>query len=364
MIALAPLGAFLIVLVLWDAFETMVLPRRIDRNFRLARFFYRGSWAVWRGIATRISREQTRESVLAIFGPLSILTLFALWAACLILGFALVLSSQSPHILIGGQTAGFGNTMYMSATNFFTLGLGDVAPNTAFARAVTATEAGTGFGFLALVIGYLPVLYQAFSRREVSISLLDARAGSPPSAGEIIRRINADGDSAEIERLLAEWERWSADLLETHLSYPILGYFRSQHDRESWLAALTAMLDFSALMKVHAGGRMRRQSQLSFAMARHAVVDLAQIFARELRDPDPPRLSQSEARMLIALCSEAGFAADDEAAAERQLNDLRATYEPYVLSLSEFFLMPLPPWVPATTRPDDWRTSDRESILS
>ena len=142
------------------------------------------------------------------------------------------------------------------------------------ARALTVIEAGVGFGFLALVIGYLPVLYQGFSRREVNISLLDARAGSPPSAGELL--VRHVGDTAGLETLLRDWERWAAELMESHLSYPVLLYFRSQHEHQSWLGALTAVLDASALVMVGVEGGPVRQAQLTFAMARHAVVDLAQ----------------------------------------------------------------------------------------
>src|SRR5439155_1281913 len=135
-------------------------------------------------------------------------------------------------------------------------------------------EAGVGFGFLALVIGYLPVLYQSFSRREVNITLLDARAGSPPSAEELLRGFGADHE--ELTVLLAEWERWAAEVLESHLSYPVLSYYRSQHDNQSWLAALTTALDASALVMVGIEGACARQAGLTFAMARHGVVDLPQ----------------------------------------------------------------------------------------
>ena len=116
----------------------------------------------------------------------------------------------------------------------------------AIGRFLVAIESGMGFAFLALVIAYLPALNQSFSRREVSISLLDARAGSPPTASEMFRRHGHDHGMEALRQLLHEWERWSAELLEGHLSYPVLAYFRSQHDNQSWLAALTAILDTCA----------------------------------------------------------------------------------------------------------------------
>ena len=129
-------------------------------------------------------------------------------------------------------------------------------------------------------MGYFPVLYAAFSRREVNIALLDARAGSPPSAAELMRRHSYDGAAQALSVLLIEWERWSAELLESHISYPLLCYFRSQHNNQSWLSALTAILDTSSLLIAGVQGQEARQAQLTFAMARHALVDLSQIFNR------------------------------------------------------------------------------------
>src|SRR5262249_39624477 len=123
-----------------------------------------------------------------------------------------------------------GAYLYFSGTTFFTLGYGDVLPTSPLGRGLGVLEAGLGFGFLAVVISYLPVVYQACSRREITISLLDARAGSPPTAGELLRRLGAARELAAAGPLLAEWERWAAELLESHLSYPVLRYYRSQHD--------------------------------------------------------------------------------------------------------------------------------------
>src|SRR5262249_35490875 len=145
------------------------------------------------------------------------------------------------------------------------------------ARVLVVTESGLGFGFLALVISYLPVIYQAFSRREVNIVLLDARAGSPPTAAELLRR-HAGADGVEpLERLLGDWERSTADILESHVSYPVVAYFRSQHTNESWLAALTAILDACSLLLSCVENTSSRQARLTFAMCRHTVVDLAQL---------------------------------------------------------------------------------------
>src|SRR5262249_34012551 len=147
-----------------------------------------------------------------------------------------------------GEQPGLATYLYLSGTTFFTLGYGDVTPVGPFGRVLAVAESGLGFGFMAVIIGYLPVLFQAFSRREVTISLLDARAGSPPSAAQFLLRLARTERVDAVEPFLAEWERWAAELLESQLSFPVLSYYRSQHDNQSWLAALTTVLDTCAFL--------------------------------------------------------------------------------------------------------------------
>src|SRR5262249_53129208 len=277
---LAALAAVaLILVILWDAFETVILPRRVRRHLRLATAVYRVTWAPWSALARRIRTDGSRESFLSVFGPLSLLFLLAIWALGLVFGFATLHWSLGSHFRAPEGQVDFGTDLYFSGITFFTVGFGDVAPTTAWERILSGVEGGMGFGFLALVLSYLPVLYQAFSRREVSVSLLDARAGSPPSAGELLRRHGVGCPETTLSGFLRDWERWSAELLESHLSYPALSFFRSQHDNESWLGALTVILDACALIQAGVDGVPRYQARLTFAMARHASVDLSQIFA-------------------------------------------------------------------------------------
>jgi hypothetical protein len=221
-ILFAGLGVAIILIVLGDAFETIVLPRRVTRTISLARLFYQYSWLSWSAAIRSIFSGKRQETYLSFYGPLSLLLLLILWATGLVIGFALLLWASGSAIKTPEGTVTFNSYLYLSGTTFFTLGLGDVTPNTSLGRGLVAFEAGMGFGFLALVIGYLPVLNQSFSRREVNISLLDARAGSPPTAAEMLRRHSHDRGLEDLQQLFHEWERWSADLLESHLSYPVL----------------------------------------------------------------------------------------------------------------------------------------------
>ena len=354
-------GAALILIVLWDAFETIVLPRRVTRRFRLTRLFYRYTWRPWRAVVGLIPAGKRRETYLGFYGPLSLLLLLGVWAVALIFGFALLHFGLGSAVIITDGTAGLGTDLYFSGTNFFTLGLGDVIPRRPLTRALAVIEAGMGFGFLAIVIGYLPVIYESFSRREVSISLLDARAGSPPTAAELLRRHSHEHGMEALRQLLHEWEHWSAELLESHLSYPVLAYFRSQHNNQSWLAALTTILDASALVIVGLEGACERQAKLTFAMARHAAVDLAQVFSTAPREPAGDRLPPDKLAHLRATLTAAGLRLREGQDADQMLAKLRRMYEPYVSSLAVHLSANLPAWIRESRRADNWQTSAWES---
>jgi hypothetical protein len=349
----------LILLCLVEGFEAMVLPRRVTRQIRYTRFYYIYAWKLWRFTAIRIRRPKLRQSFLSWFGPFSILGLFATWVAGLIVGFALLhLSLQTVLQTPTGNAQGdFLAYLYMSGETFFTLGFGDVTPVEGFGRAITVAEAGIGFGFMAIIIGYLPVLYQAFSQREVTISLLDARAGSPPTAGQLLLRLAQSKHIGAIDSLLAEWEHWAAALLESHLSFPSLSYYRSQHDNQSWLAALTAILDTCALVIAGVEGADPFQAQLTFAMARHAVVDLSLVFWARPIPPDPDRLMAGELLRLRSALRDAGLSLRDGPHIDERLSELRELYEPFANALARHFLYTVPPIYSEKPAVDNWQTS-------
>ena len=185
----AVFGVIIIWVVLLDAFETVVLPRRVTRHFKLTAWFYRRTWIPWRKLAGRIKKASRQQNFLGYFGPLSLILLLGFWAAGLILGFALIQYGIGGHEQLSGEPLTFGKILYHSGETFFTLGYGDIVPTSGAARALSVFEAGMGFAFLGVVIGYIPVVYSSFSRREIQISMLDARAGSPPSAVELLVRL-------------------------------------------------------------------------------------------------------------------------------------------------------------------------------
>ncbi|HWG19959.1 MAG TPA: hypothetical protein VG225_05455 [Terracidiphilus sp.] len=349
-------GVFCIVTVLFDAFQTIILPRRATGTFRLTRIFYILTWNPWAFFVKRIRDARSRETAFSFFGPLSLIVLLALWAAALLFGFGLVYYSLGTPFYDSRQHAGLLSDLYVSGATVFTLGPTDAGPARYAARLLMVLEAGTGFGFLAIVMGYFPVLYGAFSRREVSISLLDARAGSPPTASELMRR-HANQDAVEaLSTLLIEWERWSAELLESHISFPLLCYFRSQHTNQSWISALTAILDTSALLIAGVRGHEARQAQLTFAMARHAMVDLSQVFSLKPVPDAADRLPAERYEQLYGLLCQGGVSMCRDNDSQQRLCEMRRLYEPYAEALSRHFFMPLPPWIATQQRKDNWLT--------
>ncbi len=376
-IVILTVGLLCCVLVFVDAFQTVILPRRPKSRFRLTTLYYVSIWQPWVWISRRLRDRRAREQFLGIFGPLSLLTLFACWAALLVVGFSLSLYGLgTPYadtsLPPGHPPAASARTdLYVSGTTLTTLGPGDVVPRGQIARLLMVLESGTGLGFVALVISYVPVLYSAFSRREVSVALLDGRAGSPPTAAELIARHTFPGGEAALTDLLAEWERWSAELLETHISYPILCYYRSQHDNQSWLAALTTILDTCALLITTVEGHASRQAQLTFAIGRHAVVDLVHVFGLDpqlapLReqfaaDPASSRLPLDDFRNLCAAMTTSGVQLCSGISSAERLAAVRRLYEAEVRVLSDHLCLTLPAWVAPQRATDHWRTVARFS---
>jgi hypothetical protein len=350
-------GVLMITGILWDVFETIVLPRRVTRRIRPARIFYRSTWQPWRLVTKLIKSKKRRETFLGIYGPLSLLALLIFWALNVIVGFALLHWAIKSHLGSINHPSSLFTDFYYSGTTFFTLGLGDVVPLGRTARALTVAEASIGFGMLALVIGYLPVVYQAFSRREVNISMLDARAGTPPTAVELLRRHQEAHAMSTLDEWLRDWEMWAADLMESHLSYPVLCFFRSQHDNQSWLAALSTVLDTCSLVMVGIDGIPKWQAQLTFKMARHALVDISQIFNTSPLEHDGARMTREHLMELRSQLAAREVMVSVEPDDEKNLEDLRALYEPYTQVLSDYLLMPLPGWLPKARVSDNWQTS-------
>jgi hypothetical protein len=353
-------GVLLLALVLWDTFETIVLSKTVQRRYSLTAVFYTGLWRVWKFLVRRSGG--LRQWVLVSFGPMSLLLLIALWAAILIFSFSLI---QFGAGTLHGSP--FADHLYFSGVTFFTLGYGDIVPKEPWGRFVSVVEVGTGFGFLAVVISYVPVLYNAFSRRETLITMLDYKAGSNPSAGELLMRHAEAGTMEDLIDLLKDWERWSAQQLEAYLSYPILAYYRSQHDDQSWLLSLTCILDTCSIITLGFEEtaakpwtkRLDFQAKATFAMARHVIVDLAYIQGIPPVHRPYDRLAERDWTALQSELRRVGVPLRPES--KDKLVERRAMYEPYVVALARDMFFTLPSWVPAADAVDNWQISAWDS---
>ncbi len=360
------LGVVMIGLILVDAFEAVLLPRRVTHAYRLIRLFYRVTWPGWKAVGRMFASPRRRESFLSTFAPLSFLIMFAAWAGGMILAFALLHWSFQTRMAVADPAHSVISYTYFSGVTFFTVGYGDLAPLDGVGRFLSVFEAGLGFGFLALVLSYHPILAQAFSQRETMISLLDARGGSPPTAEQVLVRSQPARRPEVIISYFLQWETWSAELLERCLSFPVLALYRSQHDNQSWLAALTVILDTSALATCGLGGRDVYQARLTFAMARHAAVDLCLVFKIKPQAPEQNRLPTENFGVLLERLKSAGCVLSPEttsanptdvAVMESRLRELRGMYEPFVNGLGQYLSFTLPRFYPERQTADNWQTS-------
>jgi hypothetical protein len=356
-------GALIIITVLLDAFETIVLPRRVRRqHFRITSWFYPLTWVPVAKFASRVKSAARRETILGYFGPLSMIALLGIWACGLILGFTFVQWGAGEH-LSSNLPLNFGALLYHSGETFFTLGYGDITPASPFSRLLSVIEAGMGFAFLGVVIGYLPTIYGAFSRREIEISLLDARAGSPPSAAELLSRSVNSLDQGTLDRLFESWERWAAEVLESHLSYPVLSFYRSQHSNQSWLGALTVILDATSLVITGIDDMRNEQALRTFKMARHALVDLAQVVNAHYDPNVSDRLSAADVSEIRGQLAQKGLKLREGVEADQKLAQLRSLYEPYAQAIARNLFIQLPPWIRHDTIRDNWRGGPWDRII-
>jgi len=350
-------GILILAIVLGDTFEVMLLPVPVKRRVRLVMVFLRPLWGVWCLLACIARPGQRRERALGLFGPLFLVSLILIWIAGLILGFALVqLSLLQTEINLP-------QAFYVSAATFFTLGIEGGILVSPGAKAASVIEAGCGLGFLALVIGYLPVLYQLYAQREIHVMLLDERAGSPPCAITFLQRHSQGQNIHEVDVLLREWERWSAELLESHMSYPMLSYYRSQFANQSWLAATAAVMDACALIMVGLTGVRTFQARMSFAVTRLVLAELTELLGIQRVALGAVRLPSAEFEKITAILREVGLAFV-EPDAELLLAKFRATYEPFLGGLSKHLMLPLPEWIPqeGEERMDNWTNNSRGRI--
>ncbi len=333
--------------VIWDGFATIVLPRTVAPMRRFSGRFNRWSWRLWASLGRRVERRDLQLSFLAVYGPISVILLLIIWAGLMIVAFALIYQGLGPRLHAASGSIDFGTLLYMSASTFLTLGLGDITSADPVARFFIILETATGYLFLGLIITYMPILEQAYGEREVGNLLIHSRAGRPPGAIKLLHRY-ATPERLELFRgNLREAERWMAGMLQTHLSHPVLSFYRAQHWGQSWLVSMTIVLDSCALLIVSGDGVAAEQARLTYRMGIHLLKDLTDALALTIDSQRSGRLSEADLPALIAALEAASIPWTIGPRQTTQLLRLVRRYEVYLMPLSEWLVIPLPGWLPA-----------------
>ncbi len=218
------------------------------------------------------------------------MALLATWLFSLILGYGLILFALRDELQPAPPD--LGGTMYFAATSILTLGFGDIVATGALARIIVITAAVGGLGAVALVVTFLFSLYGSYQRREVRVVALQAAAGAPPSAVALLETYAQLELVERLPELFRDWERWAAEVLDTHVAYPLLGFFRSSHDNLSWISALGTVLDAASLVLTTIEGVPRGEAKLFKRVGTHLVEDISNLGFRagEATEPGSCRL--------------------------------------------------------------------------
>jgi len=343
---IAAAGLFLLVLVMWDAFQTIVVPRPTPGRLRIARFVVRPTWGVWRRVVIRTNTGLARDRLLGLYAPAAAILLLIVWLSVLIIGYGLVLYAlrselrPMPHTLL--------DATYFAGTSVLTIGYGDIVATHGLSRLAVLTAAASGLGMVALVITFLFSLFGSYQRREVLVVTLSARAKSPPSAIALLETQARLGLRDDIPSLFREWETWIAEVLDTHVAYPLLGYFRSSHDNVSWISALGAVLDATALVLTTIRGIPRGQAEITKRVGAHLAEDISNYLGLH---GDGAGVDEDQFAAVYRRLAEAGYDLEPEPIAWRSFERARGSYAGRLLALADFWASPAPVWEGARKAP-------------
>jgi hypothetical protein len=334
-------GAVLVASVMYDLFKSVILPRPAVGLLRLTQPLVGLAWQWWRAGCTRVRTVSRREALLSAFGPLTVPLLLVVWGAGIIVGYALILHGLRDELHPQLQT--FGNALYFSSQCLLTIGFGDIVPADSAARVLVILEAATGLGLVALLISLLFSLFNSFQRRETAVIALDALAGAPPSGVQLLETCARDGMPAQLEKTFDEWRRWAAEVLESHLAFPMLNYFRSSHDNEAWLNSFGAVMDAASLVLSAVEDGPRGPARFMFKVGSHLVADLDWYY-RHLTD-GVPLVEHEEFNDACTRLRDAGYRVDDSDASWERFTKLRGAYASSLNRLSRLLAIAPAPWI-------------------
>jgi hypothetical protein len=337
-------GGALVALVLLDIFLTVVVPRRAPRagrRLRVTSFLVPGLWKGWRWIGLRLSSAERREAFLGTFGALIVIVLLIAWVTGLVIGYGLLLDAA--RIQLRPEPENFGTSVYFAGTSLLTLGFGDFVAVGPFARLVALVAAATGLGLFALVITLLFTLYGSFQRREVAVVVLEAGAGAPPSGVTLLETYAIAGILDDLPRVFRDWQSWAAEVLDSHLAYPVLAYFRSSHDNDSWISSLGAVMDASTLVLTTVKDGPKGWAKLSRSVGGPCLEDLVAYYGLQT-DPEVG-LERSEFDEARRRLERAGFVLEDADLSWDRFARMRQEYAGRVNALARYWATPPAQWI-------------------
>jgi hypothetical protein len=331
-------GLLILALVFWDVFQTIVVPRPTPGRFRLSRYLVRGAWRAARGTAGP-EVGGTRDQLLGLFAPAATILLLGAWLSGLILGYGLILFALRAELHPDPQD--LGTALYFAASSILTLGFGDIVAVGALARIVVVAAAASGLGIVALVVTFLFSLFGSYQRREVSVVTLEATAGVPPSAVVLLESLARLALVTRLPEFFGDWERWAAEVLDSHVAYPLLGYFRSSHDNLSWISALGTVLDAASLVLTTIRDLPRGDAELVKRVGSHLVEDITNLGFRSAGSVgiDRPAFDTVYARLL-----DAGYHLAPADEAWVAFSAARATYAPGLEAMATYWAVPSTSW--------------------
>jgi len=335
-------GTLLLLVTFYDLFQSVVLPRPAVRTFRLGRIVVNPLWRIWRWVALRSTAVDRSEARLAAFGPIALIILFLIWAFALITGYALIIYGLRTEFR--PELADFADSFYVSASTLVPLAYGDFVPEVGFARALIIFESANGVAFAALAITLLFELYGSFRSREEAVVALDALAGAPASAVQLLETAAAHNMDGKLRETFEEWRKWAAMVLESHLAYPLLIYFRSSHDNEAWINSFGAVMDAATLILSSVDNdESSGSAKLMFTVGNHMVEDLAWL----LRFPPDtsPIIEREEYVAAIARLKAAGYRAMDGEEHWQKFAKYRGNYATVLNRIASTLSAPPAPWV-------------------
>jgi hypothetical protein len=335
-------GTLVVIAAIGSAVKTVVLPRA--RASRITRAVFQGLRGVFHLVAPPSMPFERRDRILGAYAPLGLISLLAAWLSLVLVGFT--------AIFWGIEEDGVRTAFDLSGSSLFTLGF--ARPRTLESEMLVFVEAAIGLFLLALLISYLPTIYGAYSHREIEIAALEVRAGATPSAREMIWRYQRLDRLAEIHEVWGTWQRWFAEVEESHTSYPVLVFFRSQHPDHSWLTASGAVLDAASL--VLSSVATPRDVEAEFCirsgyLSLRAIADFFQIEHDPAPRPDDPiSITRDEWEAVVAELETEGVPIKaDRDQAWRDFAGWRVNYDTVLIALAS--LTDAPPALWSSDRP-------------